>query len=293
MLPSSFSSIILGNSVVSASGNALYVNGALVSGGGGGAVVIPADVVRTTGIQSIEGNKTFVDATVFNDLLLGQSSFAISITSGRMYNATMQPVVSWNDAALNDSVGTLSVQWNGRMLYDSSNLESFDWTLRRATNSAGTNTVDWENCILKPDAIQSLNWSARTLYDSANTPTLSWEDKSIYGDWVNDSSIIAPLLLSDNTALYTIDMMASSLLIGSNIALRWGNRILSGNWSTSTVPTNSTHLINKGYLDSPSYSGNFNRLTGVTSSAPVNTIAPVSWIDIRVSGQIFKLPLFQ
>lgn len=59
----SFSSIVLGSGLVTASGNNLYLNGLSISGN------VPVDIVRTTGDQTINGIKQF------NNLLNGPTGY--------------------------------------------------------------------------------------------------------------------------------------------------------------------------------------------------------------------------
>lgn len=49
------------------------------------------------------------------------------------------------------------------------------------------------------------------------------------------------------TAEHSINEVSKNILLNQNSATGFG--ILSGNWSTNTVPTQSGNLINKGYLD--------------------------------------------
>lgn len=55
--------------------------------------------------------------------------------------------------------------------------------------------------------------------------------------------------LYDSNSLRTLRWNDSTLRSGSTVHANWKRRQLSGDWSTNTVPTESGHIINKGFLN--------------------------------------------
>jgi hypothetical protein len=99
----------------------------------------------------------------------------------------------------------------------------------------------------------------------------------------------------DGNPICFIDLLNKRLKNGygdSNVAVDWANRILSGNWITNTTPTQSDHIINKGYFDNQTGllqpSGNYllssatGSLTGVFYPLSLN---PSSYITSGQTGQ--------
>lgn len=199
--PSTFDSIILGNSLMSGNGNNLYLNNVIFAGGGGGTGLttgqadlryypltgnpsgfinlIPSTVVQTSGTQTISGKKTYTQTQTFVANLYVENQ----ITGGSMG-------ADFSIGAINDGSKILSVDIGNRQLND-------------ATPNI---SLDWQNYYLNdPNNGQpSLNWHQRNLYAEDGTLVGYYGNQTtpnpyLIGTWQVDNLNIISGINSDTT----------------------------------------------------------------------------------------------
>lgn len=210
-------------------------------------------VVRTTGDQTISGDKTFKDAsnntTIRTNVRKLYDTFGLDSIdwSGRVLHAGDNlPSVDWGNGILRENVfgevcvdwysrilsdgATTSVNWGSRALHSTDGIyPSVDWGARRLNNSSDIATVDWSACELTDiDEYDSLNWNGRTLKDSLSFDSLDWDARTLKTAGGQDSLNWAGReARSANTAL----------------SIDWENRQLSNSSADTVVDWQAGTLV--------------------------------------------------
>lgn len=84
-------------------------------------------------------------------------------------------------------------------------------------NGNGNDVIHSEDMALRNDGTESISWGDRRLYDTSGRLSIDYDYRQL-----------------------------SNL---TSVTLDWSGRVLSGNWLTNAFPTQSGHLVNKGFLD--------------------------------------------
>lgn len=195
-----------------------YLDSITGSLGGG----VGSDVVRTTGVQNIYGQKVFyktyenidyeiIDSKsldVYNRELLAET---YSDTFSKYHTGV---VFGWQSGLLG---------WSEITLYENYDFPRFSLesgVLYRYTSPNSYPSINLDTMRLIDGSDTKLDWSLSRLI-TTGTSSVDWGNRLLYSD------------------------------AGSQSA-NWNSKALYGNWSTDTSPTASNHLVNKSYVDSNS-----------------------------------------
>ncbi len=239
--PTAFSSLILNGYSLAITGGIIYVNGTPISGGGGGGSVtgIPADVVRTTGSQTIVGDKTFQGVSTFQGPAAPYATLTVEPADNFLYMraANGQVIFNTEDYAISDVSGKASIWWNDRRLMATNgSMATVDWGNRQTYNTTGGKTSDWNRGATYDNTGRlSVDSSGRVLWSDADIWTVDYNNGKLFR----------------RNSTQSIDWQNSQLKTGPTTpTLDWSARMLSGaNWSVSHAPTATGHVANKGYVD--------------------------------------------
>lgn len=285
-------SFILGNQLITVSGNALYVNNNSQTGTAG---ILNTGVVNLIGAQLINGEKRF-NSFISGAGITGGSEFGISFVSeNERISSGSSTLINIRAKTLN-SAGTSSVNWNNRILVDNGASTALNWQNKQLSGDWTINSLPSNSGHLVNKGY--LDLKTGSILDTAVRTT---GNQLIYGSKIFTGSVIlqsimddyfgSTVLRADLRSLYSngdvsIDWANKYLYesVDGDITLNWNLQQLSGNWSTNTMPVNSGHLINKGFL-----TGKF--ITGCPP--PSNTVTPVTWGFISINGSGLKIPFYQ
>jgi len=210
--------------------------------------------VRTTGNQTISGNKSFVGVFSVNGEIHLSRSVGSSILSifndGGLYIYDEAGVQSFNgERNLYDEAGEIALKWSDKMLYGNWSIDGTPSSPNHLINKAFFDSrtgLILNSTVVRTTGAQTII-GAKTFSaiatDRLNLGIFSYFNQS--GDLRNSGNSL--LMSPTNYALYGA---------AETLTLNWNNRQLSGNWSTNTSPTLDSHILNKGYLDTEkSYGG--------------------------------------
>ena len=139
-----------------------------------------------------------------------------------------------------DILDVSSIDTDARKLYQDLGYESLNWNDGTTKDFYGAVSIDWLNADLKSRIADFsgsvLNWQSLEMYDNSAFQSVEWGARRL-----------------DGTGGF------------SDVAVDWASRVLSGDWSTNTSPTQSGHITNKSYVDSNNvYCLNFGHTTLTT-----------------------------
>lgn len=231
-----------------------------------------ANFVVTTGGQVIGGNKYFSDTVVINDGIItknGTGMYAFfDYGDYIIYNYQNNNYINWEN-------GEIGNHFNPSLNFQQNQI-SGDWF----TNSNPTSPLSIVNKNYVDNGISNV---VRTSGQQTITGQKLFAS-GIRVDYidpysVNGAPIVAPrvyLVAGATSATATGQLRSNS----TSVSLDWLNKILSGNWSTNTTPSQSGHIVNKGYLDSnPTLNNGLN----VLGNVGIGTTTPGAKTVIRSS----------
>ncbi len=295
--PSAFRHILLNGSLLSVTGGALYLNGSQITGGGGGSVSGDfSTVVFITGDQSLTGVKSFNSPIRVNFIqsLVGNSY--IDVGAGALYDVDEIQSIDWQNRNLagnwatdtnpssanhlitlsyfnahNSGAASITNVVHQTGAENISGVKTFFSPITAYSIGSGNRAINFpQSTIFDASNISSVNWGGRTLVDVGNRDSLIWDSRQL----LHSGGLISANW--QNRTLYDTGEIESVL---------WAARTLSGNWSTDTIPTISSHIVNKNYLDSKTglLTGSFYPL----NSNPAGYVTSVGSSAIIVANTIF------
>ncbi len=185
----------------------------------------PHIIYATGNFQEINSQKIFTQQVEF------QAGILVSAAGGQIIFDDNFAYINAQGVA-HSSNNNYSFSIEDRQLYNSNGNATVHWDYRilSSNNLDYSYALDWENGILASYLTQSysVDWLQRYLHDDNESISANWNERT----------------LKEGP--------------GEATSLHWGNRILSGNWITNTIPTQPNHIVNKSYLDT----GRFVRTTG-------------------------------
>jgi hypothetical protein len=232
--------IYLNGQLLSASGGVIYINGVQIPTGFASST-IPADVVRTSGTQTIAGDKTFSNQIISSSIKAAGNDSFISLVDNALIGPFGSPSLNWGGYYLVDTDENPSLTWgDGVAIYGS----SFDSIATPVVDFTSGQRVFWDGEGIKAADLGSYFFDdgdtlyLRRLYNVAGELTVDWANGvRIFKE---GGGIIADFVTANGPTLY--DTLG-------NLNVHIGFRTLSGLWTTNGVPASPGHIVNRGYME--------------------------------------------
>lgn len=170
------------------SADSLTISGVPISTGN----ISDSSVVRTTGIQTITGEKTFRSRIFASNISVttggvDEDGTAISLSDTTLYrdsDGASHAAFNWGGGRYYNVNDELLVYMERKSLYSSADTLALNWDDRTLVDEGGVTGLSWNDRILYDSShIKCANWDFRRLYDSATSSALSWQTRDLFGAW--------------------------------------------------------------------------------------------------------------
>ncbi len=187
---------------------------------GGGSV---ANVVYTTGDQTIAGSKTYANIGTFEDLLRisGQIQFIAPFGYNKLLDTGGFTFIDFDNRVLVAGDQTNSADFNNRQLSDGSEGASVQWAVRQLLNFNQDATLNWEDRTLLggwtlDTASLNLNPTGRIYSTVSPTPSMLFNigpdnDFAVQGPVTLEDGISFASVNDNNTANQSIEFRATQI----------------------------------------------------------------------------------
>lgn len=183
-MSTSFSSIILGSGLVTATGNNIYINGASIFGQQPG----PALDLIYGGLTSLYGGLNLASNSDIG--LSSQSVTSAFVRSAiTLYSRELRSTTYYDGTSPGGTSTIKSLDWeNGRLFdrgndgyYPTTSKKSLDWSARSAYDEIESLTFIWtrdDKRLISSDGYTAVNWGARSLINASGGNSLNWNSNS-------------------------------------------------------------------------------------------------------------------
>lgn len=176
--PFSFSSLYLSTGLLTGVGTELYYCGVGLypSSNPSGYLNSNSGVVRTTGNQTISGDKAF-------DGWLTGTNGSISLKSGIIRDNSLNHSIDWANRRLKFGTNVI-LDWYSQILYNGAENEALNWGGSLMKDGAGYSSIAWNDRELKDtNGYTAAEWGNRKLIKDDNTFSVDWQNRTFGGSW--------------------------------------------------------------------------------------------------------------